>query len=382
MKKKIAAIVIFIFVLVFPMVSWPVLFPFDKTELNENRKLAEFPEFNNEFFINFDKFFTDHLPFRNDYIKFYSKFENSIENVYIKILGSLGVPYYVIRNNVILGKNGWLYYNGWVGENLKYYLGTNLPTEEELSKMVENAEKVSNYFESQGKQFVFYIAPNKEQIYYENMPNGIRVVSEIKRMDMIVDYFQKHSNVKILYPKDELLEAKSEKQIYYKYDTHWNEAGGYYGVLPLLKTLGISVGDVSFTEKERIGGDLSAMLANTNTKDVGYNMIYRPEIEVTGPKVELNQEFVNAKICCTSTNTNGKKLFVMGDSFRLAMVDVLSKEFSSSKFYNGSSLWFEGNQSSLDEEFAEADTIIFETLERGEEGYFDFFEKFVEAYGL
>lgn len=377
MKKKIAVIVIFIVVLVFPMVSWPMLFPFDKTEINENRSPAPFPQFNNEFFINFDKFFTDHLPFRNDYIKFYSSIQNAFDTLYGNILNAMGIPYYICRNEAIFGREDWLFFEGESGKSLSYYQGTNLPTEEELSLMVENAEKVNNYFISQGKEFVIYIAPNKEQVYYDYMPKGIKVKSDTKRVDMIVDYFQKHSTVKLLYPKQELIQAKNERQIYFKYDTHWNEAGGYYGSLPLFKALGITPGSVSFTEKEKIGGDLADMIAATNKKDTTFNVTYRPEIELYGPKIELTNDIIKGKISCTSTNTNGKNLFVLGDSFRVSMIEILGKEFETSDFY--SCIWYGESQ----EKMANADTIVFETVERGEVGFFtDIIAQFVKDYNL
>ena len=379
MKKKIAAIIIFIVVLVFPMVSWPMLFPLDNTKLNENRNPTPFPKFDNEFFINFDKFFTDHLPFRNDYIKLYSQIDMGINNLYQKMLASMGVPFYITKNEAIVGKEDWLFFEGEAGKSLAYYQAANLPSEEELAAMVESVEKVSNYFKSQGKEFVFYIAPNKEQVYSEYMPNGIHVRSEVKRVDMIVDYFHKHSDVKILYPKEELLEAKKERQIYYKHDTHWNEAGGYYGSLPLLEALGITPGEVTFTEKEVTGGDLADMIASGEKHDTAYEVKYRPEIEVTGPEIDLTPEIIKGKVHCSSTNTNGKNLFVLGDSFRVSMIEVLAKEYTTSNFY--SCIWFPGDDY-CQEEIEQADTIVFETVERGEQGFFDLINEFIRIYNL
>ncbi len=371
MKKKIAAIVIFIFVLVFPMVSWPILFPLDNTELNENRKLAEFPQFNNEFFINFDKYFTDHVPFRNDYIRFYSKFDNWFNKVYSKLLNSMGYYHFVSKWNVLFGKEDWLFYLG--DDSLKYYVGSNLPTKEELDTMIEKLEKVDRYFKSLGKEFAVFIAPNKEQIFFEFMPDGIRVVNQKKRMDMILEYLQENSDVKFIYPKEEILEAKKDRQVYYKYDTHWNLAGSYAGVLPLLEALGISAGEGILTEVVATNGDLTDMIGEERKKSIGYDLIYRPEYSYN--IVNNNDNFT-----CSSTNPNGKNLLLLGDSFRIDMIPILAKEYQTSNFYP--STYF-SNKTPCEAEFAAADTIIFESVERYEKSRFlGLVDKFIEMYNL
>ena len=53
MKKKLAATIIFVVILVFPMVFWPLLNYVDRAEIDENRTLAPYPDtFNNEFFLS------------------------------------------------------------------------------------------------------------------------------------------------------------------------------------------------------------------------------------------------------------------------------------------------------------------------------------------
>ncbi len=373
MKKKIAAIVIFIFVLVFPMVSWPMLFPLDKTEINENRPPKKFPSFSNSFISEFDEFFTDHVPFRNNYIKAYSAFEVWLNGLYAKILDKLNVPYYVSKNNVLFGKEDWLFFLG--DNSLSYYQGTNLPTEEELASFVEKAEKVNNYFVSQGKEFKIFIAPNKDQIYFEFLPNGISVKNSTKRIDMIVDYFQKHSNVEVIYPKQQLIASKENCQLYYKCDTHWNHAGGYYGTLPLLDALNIQRGEVIMEKIPYSSGDMLNMIAGNPVEDLDFNVNYRPEFSA-------DIKFSNEQYYCTSTNPNGKNLFLLGDSFRHSMVPILSKEFTKSVFNTRNSF---AAGALYETEFAQADTIIFECVERYEQYMFganEVFDTFIKLYNL
>ena len=72
-KQKIL-IVLFAGSLVLPGVVWTGFSGRFDTENNENRKLAEFPEVNLEslgdFPEQFEAYYKDHVPFKNDLVKF------------------------------------------------------------------------------------------------------------------------------------------------------------------------------------------------------------------------------------------------------------------------------------------------------------------------
>ena len=112
MKKKLAATIIFVVILVFPMVFWPLLNYVDRAEIDENRTLAPYPDtFNNEYFSKFDKYFLDHLPLRNSLIKIYSEAQKTINKAYDKLLLAFNLEHYIEQNNVVFGENNWLFYS-------------------------------------------------------------------------------------------------------------------------------------------------------------------------------------------------------------------------------------------------------------------------------
>lgn len=352
MKKfKIFFIISFVFILVFPTISYPFLKKFDKELIDENRVKAEFPRINSEFFSNFNKYFDDNLPFRGTYIKLFNKFETRIDFVYKNLLDAFNIPYYIEKNNVIFGKEDWLFY--YYGDNNSHYSGFNLPTIQELEGLSQKLNKINNYFKSRNKDFLLFIAPNKEEIYFEYMPDAIKVVNETKRLDIIVDYIQKNTDVKIVYPKNELLKAKEKGLLYYKYDTHWNNLGGYIGASTILEKLNIEYDkSAEYTTVDRWGGDLLTMIAESVKKDTEYNVNYKQDVELS---ISGNDVI--------SSNENGKELLYFGDSFRKAMINYLGKEFYKSKF-NHFNDYYTGSE--FKEFFNTADTIIFECVGRYE----------------
>lgn len=375
MKKKLAAAIIFVIVLVFPMALWPLLNYIDNTEINENRTLAPYPDtFNNEYFANFDKYFLDHLPLRNAMINVYTAAERLLNYAYDKILLAFNVEHYIEQNNVVFGDGDWLFYS--YDHSLEYYRGTNLPTDVELQRYAERVKLVSDYFKSQGKDFVLMIMPNKEQIYSEYMPVGIKIQSQTKRLDMIGEYFAEHTDVKFLYPKQALLDAKQSYQVYYKQDTHWSRAGGYIGTMELLDMLNIPRGEATLTPYDLYRADLAKMILKDPIKDVDYKCVYRAEIK-------HSVSFANDIYSCKTDNPNGRKMILFGDSFRENMIDVFGKEFCESEFIHRNR--FNSQNNYFQNEISESDVVIFQAVERyegeifGEGGLID---KFINLYNL
>ena len=69
---------------------------------------------------------------------------------------------------MILGSDGWLYFS----DTLPDYMGQGM-SDAELRYLANDLALMQEYIESQGKQFAFTIAPNKNSIYPEHMPDYI-----------------------------------------------------------------------------------------------------------------------------------------------------------------------------------------------------------------
>ena len=116
---------------------------------------------------------------------------------------------------MILGKEGWLYFDSTLDD----YTGQNAMTDKELSAAAHNLELMAQYCQEQGKDFVFIIAPNKNSLYPQFMPDYGVVSAEhdaqklLSRLENtpVIDLFSAFSS------HDEIL--------YFKTDSHWNSKG-------------------------------------------------------------------------------------------------------------------------------------------------------------
>ena len=135
---------------------------------------------------------------------------------------------YIESTQVLLGKNDMFFYKTELdGHPIWDYMGINHFTDEELAAIVGNILATRDYLASRGIEFYAICAPNKEIIYPENMPDTIARVDEVSRGEQLAEYIAENTDLIFVYPKDALLEAKKDAQIYYKTDTHCNQKGSF-----------------------------------------------------------------------------------------------------------------------------------------------------------
>lgn len=212
MRNKIISIVFLIVIMVIPIAT-----------IAECSSTGKFEEIGQAFTVNDAvEAFMKEFPYRKDFA-----YVNT--NVTLKITGNT----YMESTQVLLGKNNWLY----MKETLDDYQGTYYYTEEEKQQLLEQLVKHRDAFESMGIEFVLYIAPNKATIYPENMPDTVIKRNAMTCTEDLIAYIREHSDIKVIYPKEELIAAKEISPVYYTTDTHWNEVGGYVGTQVLLKEL-------------------------------------------------------------------------------------------------------------------------------------------------
>ena len=78
----------------------------------------------------------------------------------------------------------------------------------------------------QGIRYVFAFSPNKQDIYPEFMPADFRR-GETTRMDQLLAYLKKNSDVEVLDLRPALFEAKPRHTLYFKTDQHMNYRGSF-----------------------------------------------------------------------------------------------------------------------------------------------------------
>lgn len=196
--------------------------------------------------------FTERLCARNKLIAFNSELTSLLTG------GT-----YMESTQVLLGKNNWLFYKTELdGHPLWDYMGINHFTDDELAAIAANLVSMRDGFNALGVDFYVTALPNKEIIYEEYMPDTVARVDEVSRAEQLADYIWDNTDLVYVYPKQALLDAKAEGQIYYQTDTHWNQKGAFVGMQQLMhEAYGVDAKDLDSVSFDITSYDLAGDLA-------------------------------------------------------------------------------------------------------------------------
>lgn len=307
-------------VLFFVLCIVPVLFAgFVTSNVSENRILSKFPSwtlqdgtFNRNYFEELQTYVSEHFAFRAQMIE-----ADSI------------IKYRIFHSpsdeQVILGKNDWMFFD----KTLNDYVGITLDNSE-IEIITDKLSKICDYIESQGKQPLVMIVPNKNTIYPEYMPKRFGKKASVTNMTLLQEAMDRQE-IPYLDVKSVLLEGKDISEVYLHYDTHWNNTGARLVLNELYGSLGISdrhsIGDYSIEASHE--PDLYKMLFPS--QDFMENQhIYAPlnHYDYIGRFRSID----DLNIKTSSQNGNGKSILVYRDSFGRAMIPYMAEIFDSCIF--------------------------------------------------
>jgi alginate O-acetyltransferase complex protein AlgJ len=242
---------------------------------NDKSMLSMLPEFKLErksivdFHNKFVKHFIDNFGLRNTLIRWNSLLK-------LKFLKVDQFP------KVLVGKDEWLYLiKDDEGNNALDYFRAVKPflSEKEVAEWVQPLVNIKKYCDRKGIRFLLVFCPMKPRIYPENVPQYLQPVRETTRLDQILAYLHKHTDINCIDLGGAMLEAKKQQVVFLKHDVHWNAVGAFYGYRAIAGDLARyypqfkphSIDDYRMAPETIPGGDLASMLG---LKDMFSETIY------------------------------------------------------------------------------------------------------------
>ena len=209
-----------------PWLVWPLARGLCDTTNYENRTLASFPTLEagiDGWPAAFEEWLGDHAPFRNQFLTLKAGAD--------RLVGTLD------STNVLLGEEGWMFLKDVSdSKSLSDYQGLTAYTAEETQAMADTLTALNEALAARGSRLVLLFAPAKEGVYARYMPASVPVVRRPTRVQALAEALGE-TGVPVLFPLNELEAAALERQVYYKYDTHWNEAGAWLAAQLTLEAL-------------------------------------------------------------------------------------------------------------------------------------------------
>jgi hypothetical protein len=269
-------------------------------------------------------------------------------------------------DRVALGKEGWLYATKEGKLNMiDIYRGMIFFSDEELLRIKNNLVEQNEWLKERDIPFVLLIAPNKETVYPEYLPDSIKKVQEKGRLDQLISYLKANTNINIIDGREVLLNNKGVGRLYYKTDSHWNELGAYYGHKAIMDQVGKSfpklksteLNDYNIvTEVKSEGGDLARMLSlpkNFNEE----NILLKPK-KPSRAKVVNHPYVLNQGLVTEVKDETLPRMLMYRDSFTINMQPFLSEYFSTAVYQ-----WNHSFDPELVRE-TKPDIVIHEVVER------------------
>lgn len=236
---------------------------------------------------------------------------------------------------VIRGRDGWLYYAD--DDALEDYESNAPMSEQELRDWANALVSTRDALRARGIAYLFVLAPDKHVIYPEHLPPSIHRVRPAYRMDQLIAYLHGHTDVAVLDLRPALLARKKIEQVYFRTDTHWNDAGAFAGYQEILRAASQAVAGLapraraqfSDVEREEPGGDLAEMLGVSELlrERSGYLEPKAPRRAQLLEPPTLREGYEVARVVTEIPDSNLPRLVMFRDSFATRLIPFLSEHF-------------------------------------------------------
>jgi hypothetical protein len=274
-----------------------------------------------------------------------------------------------VFNVSIKTNENWFVYTG--ESSLEDYQNTQPFSQSELADIQRKLDRLDNLLKSKGVKLIVVVPPNKNTIYPEYMPLPIPVIGDQSRLDQLVNYEQQHGEFKILDLRQAFMKARSDVQIYYPCDTHWNPYGAFVAYQEIFKALEKDFPKLkvhTLTEFRYVPStepcDITD-LENLNLPGGHFNLAPVFDRQVTEQDWQKGVipgsfyvKFPFDKIITTNADSSLPRLVMYRDSFGVTLIPFLADHFS-----RGVYLWaFPEDESYYDSE--KPNVVILEYTER------------------
>lgn len=351
-----ALIGLFALLLLLPLLD--IAFHIDWTPpRSENRALAAFPKFQpvsqglRAYLAGLDAYSNDHFGCRKCLVQWNNKMKWSL---------------FKDKNtrSVLVGKANWLFTAE--AQMIDHYTGQIQFTPEQLHDWQVLLEKRRDWLARRGIAYLFVVAPDKETIYPEELPDWMVKVRPQTKLDQFYAFMHAHSTVPVLDLRGVVRDAKQICPTYFKTDTHWNFFGGFMAYQELIRSLAKAVPALklepmpltsfTLTNRPEPGKDLARILGLSMAETNAFSLLPKPGLprftmKLSPPDHPTEPKFIN------NPQAQGR-MIVFQDSFAMSWVSLLGYHFNQVTYlwqYNLDPVWIERDK---------PDIVVNEMVER------------------
>lgn len=237
------------------------------------------------------------------------------------------------NEKTVVGKEGWYY----LSETLMDYTGVSAFSDRGIFRLRKTLDLMNRFSEEGNITFVFFVAPNKNSIYPEYMPDSIRASSSPSNLDRLSAQMKEtpyYLDVKTLLRQS----AKDRtRNIYLRNDSHWNNLGALVAYNALQDNLNNRIDKFDYMpideselhlSQHEISGDLTTMLYPSVVKtDVQYELGLPKQYSSTKPLTNMMDPEI-----ITTCQGRYYNIICYRDSFFNAFIPINSNAFAKARY--------------------------------------------------
>ncbi len=267
---------------------------------------------NKQYLQNVTDYTADHFAFRANLI--------TAHNVMLAKLFDTSAS-----KDVILGKEGWLYYKQTEND----YLGKDVLSDDKIENIAHTLHMTQQYVTQKEAQFIFFVAPNKNSLYGEYMPYEGKTFSNESNAKKLIAALQKQN---VNYIDFFNLFGQQDEILYHRLDSHWNNKGAALARDIIMGDLGLSDEVQWYNENYSVvknhKGDLYEMLYPMG-KELDDNVVFEKEFSFVADSEIHAADDIQID---TTKESKQHSLLLFRDSFGNALYPFLADSFGHSRF--------------------------------------------------
>jgi alginate O-acetyltransferase complex protein AlgJ len=234
----------------------------------------------------------------------------------------------------LLGKDGWMEYTG--AGNLDDF--QNFAALKHKKEIVKRLTALNQYLKLRGITLLIVIVPNKASIYPDKLPEQIKSLPTLPRLDGLISYLEDNNLPVILDLRPALRAARQDQDVYYKTNTHWNGYGAFVAYTTIINALGSKYPELKPYE----AADMKLVTVDPSVNDIprlmNANFITEPGFFFTPGKsivhtLHPSEDYLGYNQFSSVQDAKLPTLLMFHDSFGLTYLnDYLSMNFAKSHF--------------------------------------------------
>lgn len=262
---------------------------------------------------------------------------------------------------VVVGRDGWFFFKN---NDFLVNLGkSEVMIEAYFNRLLSKLLLVREMYVKDPKEFVFMICPEKNTIYKDYLPADQKeeAIEINRRIDQFIAYVRANSDIKIVYPKDDIEKISKYCETYYRQDSHWNTLAGYIAAHELIESINPNDKSIKpawdynlLADIKRTEGDLCYY----NGNEVEYYLDGLTNRPLNADYIQVDEDNKKPFRIRARNPKDNRKLFFIRDSFIMNMMPLLGEYFQEESFL------YILNSEYFSEDFLSGDTFVIQMVER------------------